>query len=87
MRARRAVLNPSDVEVGAVEVYLIPAQITQLRRPESMSEGNQDGGRVPMAMPGLLGRLDQVLDFLWRQVFASTKLGVWAPPETNSQIY
>jgi hypothetical protein len=39
-----------------------------------------------MAVPSLLGGLDQGLDLFRSEVFTSAKFGVWTPPETNSQI-
>jgi hypothetical protein len=86
MRARDAILDAADVEVGAIEVHLIPTEVAQLRRPKSMPECHEDRGCVSMAVPSLLGSLDQDLDLLWSEVFAGTKLCVWTPSETNSQI-
>jgi hypothetical protein len=37
-----------------------------------------------MAVPSLLGGLDQGLDLLWSEVFASAKFGVWTPTKINS---
>jgi hypothetical protein len=86
MRARGAILDATDVEVGAIEVHLIPTEIAQLSRPKSMPECHEDRGCVSMAVPSLLGGLDQGLDLLWSEVFTGAKLCVWTPSETNSQI-
>jgi hypothetical protein len=56
MRARRALLGPTDRERGVVEVYLIPTQVDQIRCPEAMPVGQQDHRGVAMAIPiGLSG--------------------------------
>jgi hypothetical protein len=86
MRARDAILDAADVEVGAIEVHLIPTEVAQLRRPKSMTECHEDRGSVSMAVPSLPGGLNQGLDLLWSEVFAGAKLCVWTPSETNSQI-
>jgi hypothetical protein len=86
MGARGAILDAADVEVAAIEVHLVPTQVAQLRRPESMPECHEDRGSVSMAVPSLPGGLDQGFDFLWSEVFAGAKLCVWTPSETNSQI-
>jgi hypothetical protein len=84
MGARGAILDAADVEVGAVEVHLIPTQVTQLRRPKSMPACHQNRGCASMAVPSLLGGLDQGLDLLGSQVFAGAKFSVWLATETNS---
>jgi hypothetical protein len=86
MCARGAILDAADVKVGAIEVHLIPTEVTQLRRPKAVPECHEDRGCVSMAVPSLLGGLDQGLDLLWSEVFAGVKLCVWTPSETNSQI-
>jgi hypothetical protein len=86
MCARSAVLDPADVEIGTVEVYLVPTEVAQLRCPQSVPERHQDRGRVSMPVPPLLGGLDEDLDLLWREMFAGAKFGVWTPTETNSSI-
>jgi hypothetical protein len=84
MCARGAILDAADVEVGAIEVHLVPTEVAQLRRPKPMPECHEDRGRVPMAVPSPPGGLDQGLDLLWSEVLAGAKLCVWTPSETNS---
>jgi hypothetical protein len=61
-RARRAVLDPADVEQRAVEVDQVPTQIADLGGPEAVPVGEQDHGRVTMAVPVASGGLEQGLD-------------------------
>ena len=82
MRAWRAVLDPPHVEHGAIE-DLVPAQVADLGRPETMPEGDDDHGRVPMAIAVGLGGLDQRFDLARRQVLAGAKLGVWSQCRRN----
>src|SRR5215470_19715190 len=62
----RPVLGPPDVTQHAVEVYLLPAQVTQLGGTQAMPEGDQDHGSVPISVSVGLGSLDQRLDFATR---------------------
>jgi hypothetical protein len=66
VRAGRPVLDPPDVTQHAIEVYLVPAQVTQLGGTQALPEGDQDHGSVPMAVSIGLGSLDQRLDFATR---------------------
>ena len=83
MRARRPILDPPHVEHCATEVDLVPAQVADFARPEPVPEGDQDHGRVPMAVAVGLGGLDQRLDLAGRQVLARAKLGVRPPGRRN----
>src|SRR6266849_6999712 len=59
MGARGAVLDPPHVEHRAIEVDLVPAQVTDLGRPQPVAEGHQDHGGIPVAVAVALGGLDQ----------------------------
>jgi hypothetical protein len=74
--ARRAVLDPADVQHGAGEVDLVPAQVADLGRPEAMPEGEQDHGGVAVTVAVALGRLDQRRDFIERQMLPCAQVGV-----------
>jgi len=58
MRAWCAVLDPPHVQHGGAEVDLVPAQVADLCRPKAVAEGDEDHGRVPMAVAVGLGGLD-----------------------------
>jgi hypothetical protein len=45
---RRALLGPTDVQDGPIEVHLIPHG---LGRSQAVPEGEQDHGRVPVPLP------------------------------------
>jgi hypothetical protein len=52
-----------------------------------MPEGQQDHGRVTMAMPVARGGLDHCLDLGRRRVLPGPELGVWALGRSNCSIY
>ena len=70
-----------------IELYLVPAQVAEFRRPKPMPEGQQDHGRVPVTVPVRLGGLDQGLDLPGRQVLPGAKFGVGASGWRNCSIY
>jgi hypothetical protein len=80
MNRRLAVLDPADMQgSGPAELNLAPFQIANLAGPQAVSEGNQDQGSVPVAVPPLSRLLDQLFDLGRRQVFAGPQLGIWQP--------
>ena len=86
MRRRRAALDPADVQRGAVEVDLIPAQVHQLAHPQAMAIGDQDHGGIAVAPAVALGGLDQLLDLGLGQVLAGP-VGVGAPCRGNCSFF
>jgi hypothetical protein len=70
MRRRRAVLDPTNVQDTRVEADLIPTKIDKLGSAEPVPESDKDHRRVPVALPIVLGRLDEALDLRRRQVLA-----------------
>ncbi len=58
------------------KIDLLPAQGAQLGGSQSMSEGQEDHGRIPMAMPVVAGRFYQPLNFSRAGLFVvSQKVG------------
>src|SRR5262245_23669604 len=76
MGARGAVFGASDGQGCSFEINLGPLQVTQLRRPEAMPEGEQDHGLVPMRPAMALASVDQPLDLFLGKVFASSDVTV-----------
>jgi SNF2-related domain len=70
---KRALLDPPHMQDRSVEIDLIPAEVADLGRPETVAEGDQDHGRVPVPMAVGLGRLDQDFDLARRQVLPGPK--------------
>jgi hypothetical protein len=70
MRRRRAILDPTNVQDCLIKVGLLPTKIDKLGRAESVPESDQDNRRIAVALPIVLGRLDQALDLCRRQVLA-----------------
>jgi hypothetical protein len=81
-----AILGPGDVEPGMDEIDLLPAQGAQLGGSQSMSEGKEDHGRIPMAMPVVAGRFYQPLNFSLGKIFADAIMGVGKPANGNCSL-
>ena len=76
MRARRAPLDPADVQRGRPEVHLIPSQVYKLRSPQAVPVGHKDHGGVPMPPAVLPGGVHQPLDLGLSQVLAGAQVRV-----------
>jgi hypothetical protein len=83
MSARCSILDTADVKYRAIEIDLIPPQVADLSRLEPVTEGEQDHGRVPMAIAIGLGGFGQSIDLAGRQVFWRAKLNVRSPCRRN----
>ena len=70
MRRRRTVLDPTNVQGCLVKVGLLPPKIDKLGRAEPVPESYQDHGRVAVALPIGLGRLDEALNLCRRKVLS-----------------
>ena len=68
MCGRRAILDPTNMQDCLIKVGLLPTKIDELGRAETMPESDQDHRRVTVALPIVLGRLDEALDLCRRQV-------------------
>jgi hypothetical protein len=68
--AGRVILDPPHMEHGAVEVDLDPAQVADLGCPQPVTKGEQDHGRVTMAMPPAARRSCAAGDFPIFQFFS-----------------
>ena len=60
----------------AFKVDLVPAQVYQLTHPQAVAIGQQDHGRVPMAVTVTLGCIHQPGDLGISQVFSGLQLGL-----------
>jgi hypothetical protein len=70
MRRGSAILHPANVQDRLIKVGLLPTKIDKLRRAQPVSESDQDHRRVTVALPIVLGHLDEALDLSRRQVLA-----------------
>jgi hypothetical protein len=68
MRRRRAILDPTNVQDRLIKVGLLSTKIDKLGRAEPVPESDEDHRRVPVALPIVLGRLDEALNLCRRQV-------------------
>src|SRR5262245_53228008 len=62
MNARRAAFGTSYVQFAGREVDIVPAQGDQLRSPQTVPIGYQEGRSVPMPPPVVTGSVDQLFD-------------------------
>src|SRR5262249_36963398 len=63
VHARNPVLDPVNVEAALGKLDLLPLQVAHLRGPQAMAVGDQDHGRVAMAVAAMLsGAVHQALD-------------------------
>jgi hypothetical protein len=87
MDARRALLDPADVQGTRPEVHLIPTKVHKFEGAQAVPIGHEDHGRVAVVMAVSLGLCRQLLDFGFRQVLPSAQLLVWKPPRRNCSFY
>ena len=52
-----------------------------------MPEGDQDHGRVPVAVPIALGGLDQLVNLALSQMLACPQLGIWQPARRHCSYF
>src|SRR5262245_65603676 len=82
-----AAFEPRDVQPGMGEIDLLPTEGAQLGRSQSMPEGQQDHGRIAVAIPITARRLHQPLDLSLGEVFADPIMGIGEPPTANCSLY
>ena len=80
MGRRSAILDPTNVQDRLIEVGLLPTKIDKLGRAEPVPESDQNHHRVTVALPIVLGRLDEPLDLRWRQMLAGPQRAVRCAP-------
>jgi hypothetical protein len=70
------------------KVDLLPAQRAQLGRSQSVPEGQEDHGRIPMAVPvSAGGGFHQPLDLSFGEVLAGSIMPIWAATTRNCSLY
>src|SRR4051812_10768855 len=82
-----AALDPANRQGGAAEIDLVPAQVHELARAQTVAICNQDHGGIAMAPTIRSGRLDQTLDLGLGQILARPQLGIRAPARGDCPIY
>jgi hypothetical protein len=85
--AGRSILCPPDVEHRTVEVDLVPTQIADLGRPQTVTVGQQDHGGVAMTVAIALGGLEQRLYLGRRQMFPRSEVRVRLPGRTTLRTH
>ena len=87
MVARRALLDPADMQSCRGELHLIPAQVHQFGDAQAMPVGHKDHGGVPVSPAVALCRSHQPLDFGFGQVLAGAQVAIGRPPGRNCSVY
>src|SRR5215475_12149966 len=81
MRRGHAVLEPRDVQEALFEVHLVPTQRYQLADAQTMTIRDENQSSVAVAIPANSARrLDELFDFLRRQVLAGSPIAVRDAP-------
>src|SRR5262249_47845397 len=81
--AWRAVLGPTDVQRGGLEVELLDRQGDELGDPQCVAIGQEDQEFIPDRVAFLARGLPQALDLRLGQVFARPKSAIWLAPALN----
>ncbi len=71
MHAVVPALGPAHMQAPGGEVDIVPAQRRQLRGPQSMAVGDQDGRGVPMPRAVLVSGLNEPLNLPLGQIFTA----------------
>ena len=66
-----ALLGPAALPDGVGEIDLIPTQVCELGRSQTVAEGDKDHGRIDVARASGLGGIDQPVDLGAGQVLPS----------------
>lgn len=65
---------------GQRPIHLIPSQVHKLGDAQPVTISHEDHGRVAMAVAVFTRRLDELRDFIGRQIFPRSELRVWQAP-------
>jgi hypothetical protein len=76
MRARLAILRPTDVQGRLIEIDRLPAKADQFRRTQAVPKGNEQHRRVAVSPTATLCCLNQLLDLAGSQVLAAANLTI-----------
>ena len=87
MGARRAPLDPADVQCPRSELDLLPSKVNKLGRTKAMSVRHQDHRGVPMPPAVLLGGIHQTLNLSFSQVLPSAQVGIRKPRGHDCSVY
>ena len=89
MYTPHSILHPPDMDhTVADDLDLIPTQTTRLRRPQSMSERNENHRRVAVSVASTLARrLDKQLHFLDSEIFSWPAIGVKRPTRRYCPVF
>jgi len=83
-----ALFQPAHVEESLVDLHLVPAQCAELAHTQTMPVGEQDHGRIAMAIATPpLGGQHQVLDLPLGQVLPGSECFVGLSLRWNCPIF
>ena len=88
VRAIDTIFGPPHMDAAAIKLDHIPGQFAEFAGAQPMAVGDQDRGRVAVAVPGMLaGGILEAVDFLRGQIFSLPQIGVARPARRNCPIY
>src|SRR5258705_7264284 len=72
------------MKVAGLKLHVAPLELTQLRGPQPVPEGDQDHGRIAMAPAIALGGGDQLLNLALGQMLARPDIRIRPPGRHRS---
>jgi hypothetical protein len=85
--ARRATLDPADMQCPRGELDLLPSEVNELGGTKAVSISHQDHRGVPMPPAVLPGDFHQTLNLSFSQVLPSAQVGIRKPRWHDCSVY
>ena len=87
MSARRAPLDPANMQRSRSEVDLIPTKVNKLGRSKAMTIGHQHHCGIPLPPAVLPSDVHEPFDLHFREVLTGPQFGIRRSSERNCSIY
>src|SRR5262249_46593840 len=88
VRAIDTVFDAPHMDAAAIQLDHIPSQFAEFAGTQPVAVGDQDCGRVAVAVPGMLtGGILETVHLLWGQIFPLPQIGVARPTRCNCPVY
>ena len=72
-----ALFDPADVQVGRIEIDLVPAQVHEFGGTQAVAVGDEDHGGVAVTPPVFLAGIHEPLDLSLGEVFRASAGRHW----------
>src|SRR3954453_6417770 len=87
MNAGHAALGTGDMQVTMCQVHLLPPERAKLRSPQPMTEGQENHGRIAVAIAVVASGLHEPLDLALGQVLTLSIVRIRQPSPANCSLY